>query len=267
MSFYENHSFDKELPIIFHLDQLELPSHEKCISNWHENIEVIYCIEGAGRAVINSAPAELKKGSLLLINSGEIHYIVSDTPKMKYYCLIIDAVFLKEFGIHVEHTSFSRDVTDSCGRAFFDKIVAELAKHQAYYHAVVKGEILSYAAHLCRNYTCERTTHGSNDRIKKGLIYIREHYTEDLTVEQIAQQAGFSRYYFSRQFKEVTGLTVMKYVEFLRCRHARELLSEGASVSKATVESGFSDVSYFTKVFKHQYGILPSKAAESKRYI
>ena len=54
-------------------------------------------------------------------------------------------------------------------------------------------------------------------------------------------------------------MTVMKYVEFLRCRHAKELLESGASVSKTAVECGFSNLSYFTKVFKRQYGVLPSK--------
>ena len=39
----------------------------------------------------------------------------------------------------------------------------------------------------------------------------------------------------------------------------KELLEEGASVSKAAMECGFSDLSYFTKVFKRQYGVLPSK--------
>ena len=91
------------------------------------------------------------------------------------------------------------------------------------------------------------------------MTYIREHFTEELDVEVIARHAGFSRFYFSRQFKETTGLTVMKYVEFLRCRHARELLEDGWHVSKDALECGFKDISYFTKVFKRQFGVLPSK--------
>ena len=259
MSVYENHQFEKELPVIFHLDQLENTVNESCFSNWHENIELIYCIEGEGCAVINSSPIEVKQGSVLVINSGDIHYIKSLTEKMSYYCLIIDSAFLKEFGMDVEKTSFCERVTDVHGIAFFEKIITELEKKQPYYQAAVRGEIISYMAHLCRNYMQEKSSAGCNSQIKRGLTYIREHFTEDLSVEQIAFQAGFSRFYFSRQFKNIMGMTVMKYVEFLRCRHAKELLESGTSVSKAAVDCGFSDLSYFTKVFKRQYGVLPSK--------
>ena len=185
--------------------------------------------------------------------------MISITAKMSYYCLIISAAFLREYGIDVENLSFCEYINDGSGSLFFEKIVRELREKKPYYKTVIRGEIISYIAELCRNYTIQKRENVSNDRIKKGIVYIREHFDEALDVETIAAHAGFSRYYFSRQFKEITGMTVMKYVEFLRCRHARELLEEGASVSKADLECGFTDLSYFTKVFKRQYGILPSK--------
>ena len=257
MSFYENHLFKKELPIIFHLDHLG--KMEQCINNWHENLELIYCIEGEGEAVINSNHIPLRTGNMIIINSGDIHYVISRSVKMSYYCLIISAAFLKEYEIDVEQTSFCECVTDDSCRKFFEKVVRELAEKKPYYQVVVKGEIVSYTAELCRSYTTQKRENVNNDRIKQGVIYIREHFTEALDVESIAAHAGFSRYYFSRQFKDITGMTVMKYVEFLRCRHAKELLEGGSSVSKAALECGFTDLSYFTKVFKRQYGILPSK--------
>lgn len=111
----------------------------------------------------------------------------------------------------------------------------------------------------CRNYTLAKKSTDSNDRIKQGLLYIRENFMEDLSVESIAKQAGYSPFYFSRQFKSITGMTVMKYVESIRCRHAYEMLAGGMNVTRAAFECGFRNLSYFTKVFKQQYGILPSK--------
>lgn len=261
MSHYENHRFNKDLPIIYHMDYLSFPSQKSCISNWHENVELICCIEGEGRAVVNSASIPLKQGNILVINSGDIHYITTDCPMMTYYCLIIYTGFLKELGIDVEKTSFCENVTDSRGLDFFDMIARELREKSPYYQSIVKGEIISYLAYLCRHFSTIKQTTGNQDRIKQGLTYIREHFTEDLTVETIASQAGFSRYYFSRQFKSITGMTVIEYVLFLRCRHAKELLSQGQSVSKVALECGFSDLSYFTKVFKRCFGVLPSKVS------
>ena len=70
MSFYENHLFEKELPIIFHLDHLE--KMEQCINNWHENLELIYCMEGEGEAVINSNHIPLRQGNMMIINPRSI---------------------------------------------------------------------------------------------------------------------------------------------------------------------------------------------------
>lgn len=131
----------------------------------------------------------------MVINSGDIHYLMSLTDNMSYYCLIIDSDFLKDFGMDVEKTSFCENVTDSNGTAFFQKIITEMAS-----------------------------------------------------------QSGFSRYYFSRQFKSIMGMTVMKYVEFLRCRHAKELLISGISVTKAAQECGFSELSYLQRCLNGSMG-------------
>ena len=264
MSRYENHLFRNELPIIFHYDHVDKEG-KGCLSNWHENIEFLYCTVGEGRAIINSKPVEMKPGSLIVINSGDIHYTVSDTKEIEYYCLIVYTDFLKEFGIDAENIHFTEDVTDSSGCDLFQKIVIELDNRLPYYTAMVRGEIISFVAYLCRNYISEKQSSGNDDMIKSGMLYIREHFQESINVESVASHAGFSRFYFSRQFKSITGMTVMEYVQFLRCRHARELLLSGnCSVSKAAMESGFSDLSYFTKVFKGQFGVLPSEVARMK---
>ena len=261
MSLYENHVFNKELPIIFHLDSTKTISGEGCVSNYHENIELLYCIDGKGKVVINSIPIEMTEGSLIAINSGDIHYTVSET-KMTYYCMIINSDFLKKHGINVEEMYFTENITDSRGLDFFKQIILELESNERCYKALVTGEILSYMAYLCRNYTRERVSVMNDTMIKKGIIYIRLHFKEDITVDMISANAGFSRFYFSRQFKQLTGMTVTEYIQFLRCRHARELLAEGnCNVSKAAIECGFSDISYFTKVFKKQLGILPSQVS------
>ena len=257
MSSYENHLFEKGLPIIFHLDRLK--ENQQCVNNWHENLELIYCIEGQGEAVINSKHTLLSKGDILVINSGDIHYITALSETLSYYCLIISTAFLQEYGMNAENTSFCEYITDNSFTYFFETISGELSEKKPYYHSAVKGAVLSCAAELFRGYTTEKKENINQDKIKRGLTYIREHFTEELDVEVIARHAGFSRFYFSRQFKETTGLTVMKYVEFLRCRHARELLEDGWPVSKAALECGFKDISYFTKVFKRQFGVLPSK--------
>ena len=72
---YETHDMPNPLlPFIFHRDTVV--SQTTFLPNWHENIELIYCIEGEGLAVINSNHINIEQGSLLVINSGDIHYMV-----------------------------------------------------------------------------------------------------------------------------------------------------------------------------------------------
>ena len=264
MSLYENHLFSSDLPIIFHQDHLNVNNNKSCISNYHENIELLYCVEGCGKVVINSNAIDMHKGNLILINSGDIHYTITETQCFTYYCLIIYSDFLKKFGIDVEELHFVENVTDECGKLFFKKIIHELTTGSSYYNVIAIGEIISYMGYLCRKYKIKKVNTKNDTMIKMALIYIRKHYKEDLSVDHIASHTGFSRYYFSRQFKEITGMTVTEYIRFIRCRHAHELLSEGNySVSKAAMECGFTDLSYFTKVFKRQTGVLPSAVALS----
>ena len=59
-------------------------------------------------------------------------------------------------------------------------------------------------------------------------------------------------------------MTVLEYVNTVRCRHARELLVGGASVKDAAIRSGFDNFSHFSSVFKKYTGVLPSEIKNQK---
>jgi predicted AAA+ superfamily ATPase len=63
--------------------------------------------------------------------------------------------------------------------------------------------------------------------VRKAMEYIKEHIGEKLTVSDIAANAGFSKFYFLRRFRESTGMTVVEYVNTLRCERAKEMLNSG----------------------------------------
>ena len=88
---------------------------------------------------------------------------------------------------------------------------------------------------------------------------MNKNFREKLTVEQIAEQAGMSKYYFLREFKTVTGITVITFLNILRCNNAQKLIERGETIWLAARKSGFENDSYFTKVFKKTKGILPSE--------
>ena len=94
--------------------------------------------------------------------------------------------------------------------------------------------------------------------IAKALEYISAHYTENLTLQNVADTVHLSKSYFSLYFKKQTGRNFVDYLIELRIREAKRLLVESESriydVAKA---AGFKDVKYFSKVFKKITGLTP----------
>lgn len=96
-------------------------------------------------------------------------------------------------------------------------------------------------------------------KIARALSYINENLGRDMSVEEIAEYAYLSKYYFMRLFKAQTGTTVHAYLRQKRLLNAARLIREGAAVSKAAEDSGFRDYSAFYRAFRETFGISPGQ--------
>ena len=90
-------------------------------------------------------------------------------------------------------------------------------------------------------------------------MWIRSHYTQDVTLEEAAESMGMSPFYFSRQVKSATGKTFLEFFTLYRIEMAKKcLLSTEMPVSEVGRSVGYGDSNYFTKVFKRAVGCTPS---------
>lgn len=104
----------------------------------------------------------------------------------------------------------------------------------------------------------------SGDIIARAKKYIRQNFQKSLALEQVAQVAGISPYYFSKVFKEETGMNFSEYLTELRMERAKELLSNPQySIKQACVEVGYADPNYFSRIFKKCTGITPTEFRDS----
>lgn len=102
------------------------------------------------------------------------------------------------------------------------------------------------------------TDPGSSTLVDKAIRYIHAHYTEELTLQEVADQVHISRNYFSLLFKKQTGRNFIDYLIHLRIQHARRLLGESdLRVYEVAEQSGFGDVKYFSKLFRRMTGSTP----------
>ena len=95
-------------------------------------------------------------------------------------------------------------------------------------------------------------------KLKKAIIFIRDHYTENMTIEEIAQVCHFSQAHFMNFFKRYAGMTCVEYINRYRLSCAAAMLaSTDCAVTEAALENGFRNISYFNKLFRREFGTTP----------
>ena len=107
--------------------------------------------------------------------------------------------------------------------------------------------------------------------IEKALIFIKEHLTEELTLETVADHVSLSPNYFHNIFKTAVSVTLREYIEQQRIKKAINLLlTTDFSLTEIAYECGFSSQSYFSYVFKRRMKTTPReyiKEIYNKYYI
>ena len=134
--------------------------------------------------------------------------------------------------------------------------------------AAIYGKFLSILVLIGRNYTENAEHFNVADRKRQEYTekfiyicdYISEHCTEDLTLDEIAGLAGFSKYHFTRLFKQFTNVSFYKYVNQKRIAHAENLLANPEyTITDVAINSGFSSMSSFIRMFKIVKNCTPTE--------
>lgn len=103
------------------------------------------------------------------------------------------------------------------------------------------------------------------DGITQVLLYLNDHFKDDITLISTVSELGFNASYLSRYFKGTLGIGFTQYVVMLRLREAMLLLEKGRSISYCVYESGFSSVRTFYRGFESEFGCTPKQYLEHKK--
>jgi AraC family transcriptional regulator len=94
--------------------------------------------------------------------------------------------------------------------------------------------------------------------VGKALWFIESHFTEDISLEDIANVGGVSRYHMSRAFGIVTGNSITRYVRGRRLTEAAKLLANGApDILSVALDVGYGSHEAFSRAFRDHFGITP----------
>ena len=260
---YESHFLGQQaLPFVFHRHN-RFTAGQGCIANLHKNIEILYITAGSGNLICGGQVLAVARGDLAVVNSYQIHKTVADR-ELDYACLILGDDFAQAHGLPMDRLQLAPLIQDRNAAALFESLLAEYDLEKAFQTSGIQCTVLQFLLYLCRGYSSPRQQDAVNDTALESVwaatAYMKRNMRKKLTVEEVAAHAGFSKYYFLRLFKKITGCTVTQYWNLLRCEYAGELLrGGGVTVRQAAERSGFENFSYFTSVFKKCMGCLPGE--------
>lgn len=230
------------------------------LPHWHENIEILYmCCDHTVRNEREEYP--VKAGDVVVFGSNTIHAVPSTADRF-YDCLIVSGRFLADNDIHPSHLRFECVVRDEQAAELFRAVANEVRQEEhPFKAAAVKAAILALVVYLCRHHSAPDDGSGAHgDAVKSAIGYITDHLSEPMSIDEIAEYAKVSKYYFCREFHRETGFTVIRYINNLRCREAERLLRGSEhTVGEISRMCGFENLSYFTRTFRSVVGCTPSE--------
>ena len=244
----------------------------------HDEMEMLVVANGKMKVTVNNRSYVLSVGEAILIKS-RIPHQTSVAEPMCYTDMIqftpdiltnSDTVYsrryLSRFINSAEPYIFKLNdpVTEEVIR-YVKAISRELQNKDMAYDMYIKANLYMLLAcfyrHGILNNTDNIFEHREINKVMPVLKHIDEHYHEQITLENAANILKFNTDYFCRLFKKATGMTFTDYLNFVRVCHAENaLIFSDKSIGEISLDSGFSSISYFNRVFKKFKLISPSKS-------
>lgn len=246
--------------------------------HWHSALEIIMPVENYYEVDVCGQLYHILPGEILFIPPGELHTLYAPDSGKRFIFLfdLSSLASLKGFAGIQSLLVSPLYVTKESYPGVYDEIYQLLvAMRNEYFGQKEYAELTVYSLLLSLfvKFGYNRINTGMifpNVRLYKQkeyiqkfnnlLDYIDSHFMEELSLEEIADATGFSKFHFSRLFKQYTGFTFCDYLCHRRIKEAEELLSQpDLSVTEVALRSGFPSISTFNRLFKQQKSCTPSE--------
>lgn len=264
-----------DFPIELHTLTEHSPKYNMA-HHWHTDLEIVYVISGELCLSLNNYDYIMHEGDVAFVNCEVVHGAI---PKnCKYQCIVLnpDGIASKpEDWQEMWEALASNELfineyfpSDSVVAQSARKLFEEMEKQESSYSRLsCLGALFCLYGELSRSNGFIKERHASSDgfyrneqKLKKVLSFIRGNYDKPITLQDMAKICEMSSKYFCSYFKKMTKMTPTEYLLFYRVeKSARMLLKSDLPITEIAYGSGFSDLSYFIKVFKKQMGMSPGK--------
>ncbi len=248
-------SFDFPISYYF-LDKNHLRYTMRC--HWHREPELIHILNGTLTVKVGGETFEGQPGDIFYVNSAYLHSAVPHD--CIYECTVCELSLMDDACRDLVSNFIFPTKLEGKTKKFAHYILSALAARPAGWKFSVKGGFQSlYGEFLNQETMIPRSILPSQHAVKEVIKYIEENFREQITLEILSDVSGLSPKYFERIFKEMTGKSPIRYVNAYRLYKAsNRLRMTGDPVTEIAYDCGFSDLSYFIKLFRAMHGVSPS---------
>ena len=261
--------------------------YEDYPAHWHTTPEIIMPTENIYTVEYYNQIITLREGDIILICPGCIHtlYAPEKGRRIIFQADINPLRFMKEIETLVTIISPLIVITPEDFPSIYDKVKSLLLE--------IKNEYLSSSTSFSEvsiySKTLEIITLIGRSRAAAGIEtpspdaprkqeeyiekfieicnYISAHCSDELNLEAVASMSGFSKFYFSKLFKQFTNVSFYKYVNQKRIEKAAEMLTEpNISITNVALSCGFESLSSFIRMFKIVKGCTPTEFRNMYQY-
>ncbi|MGB8451920.1 MAG: AraC family transcriptional regulator [Anaerocolumna sp.] len=249
--------------------------------HWHSSVEIIMPLTNSYSVIMNKVDYVLREGDILIIPPGDLHELNSP-PSGSRIIILFDFMVVgkqKSFSGILPFLTQPNMITLENSPEIYQEahhllIQARDEYKNAYplWEASIYTLIIRLFILIGRNHMDTSSIfpyagiHKQRKYIEKMNIiydYIDRNYMENITLEKAAFAAGFSKFHFSRLFKQMTSTSFYDYLTLKRIKAAESLLLDpDLSIIDVALQSGFASISTFNRVFKSLKKCTPTEFKE-----
>jgi len=238
--------------------------------HWHEKMEICMMVDGRCDFEISGRTYSAKKGDIVVIKSGEIHSFKQRYGDCTIYVCLFEPMFLYNLRVdtgnihhHIKAEDMKNLSIDQKIWECFETLYSEKNMDQKCSELIFKANILHIYGLLLRNFEKKGEEYKKDISklisFQRILEYISSNYTENISLETVAEKFNYNPVYLSGMFRTRMGVNFKYYLDNIRISKAIELLfNTEMSVTEISYACGYENIRTFNNVFKRITGIVPT---------
>ena len=242
--------------------------------HFHNAYQILYIKSDGTKLNINGVYYPANRGTLVFMCPLRNHFFEFEGEDAERYELLINTSIAEKCILNPVLMSVfqARPDVESCmietgemgegAEKIIKEIVTEYEENEEFTNDVQTANLYRLLTYMFRNFPhlCELTQSQSEKHINLVRKHIEEKFSEQISIEEIAEIFHINRYYLTHRFKSVTGYSPKQYVLMCRIARARQLLTgSNISIMEIAGRCGFGDASNFSRQFRAETGYTPKK--------